>query len=142
MCSLYAARVLVCGSSFHSPCASSLLLFSFQLQRHRLAWTGCSRCVQTFATPCKQRLRALTLLQLLGAVQARRKPKIAKGARDIMPEQMIIRQKGTHGQTSQPVFTIIKTATAFAAITAVFERHGACTIETPVFELKETLTGK
>jgi histidyl-tRNA synthetase len=79
---------------------------------------------------------------LLGAVQARRKPKIAKGARDIMPEQMIIRQKGTHGQTLQPVFTIIKTATAFAAITAVFERHGACTIETPVFELKETLTGK
>jgi histidyl-tRNA synthetase len=64
------------------------------------------------------------LQQLLSAVQARRKPKIAKGARDIMPEQMIIRQK------------------AFAAITAVFERHGACTIETPVFELKETLTGK
>jgi hypothetical protein len=64
------------------------------------------------------------LQQLLGAVQARRKPKIAKGARDIMPEQMIIRQK------------------AFAAITAVFERHGACTIDTPVFELKETLTGK
>ncbi len=24
----------------------------------------------------------------------------------------------------------------------MFERHGACTIETPVFELKETLTGK
>ena len=27
-------------------------------------------------------------------------------------------------------------------ITAVFERHGACTIDTPVFELKDTLTGK
>jgi histidyl-tRNA synthetase len=66
----------------------------------------------------------LTLRQLLGAVQARRKPKIAKGARDIMPEQMIIRQR------------------ALATITAVFERHGACTIDTPVFELKDTLTGK
>jgi len=37
---------------------------------------------------------ALTPQQLLTSVQARRKPKIAKGARDIMPEQMIIRQKG------------------------------------------------
>jgi hypothetical protein len=37
---------------------------------------------------------ALTRQQLLTSVQARRKPKIAKGARDIMPEQMIIRQKG------------------------------------------------
>jgi hypothetical protein len=38
--------------------------------------------------------------------------------------------------------TSAASVTAFAAITAVFERHGACTIETPVFELKETLTGK
>jgi hypothetical protein len=44
---------------------------------------------------------------LLSAVQARRKPKIAKGARDIMPEQMIIRQKGTHCQTLPQVFSII-----------------------------------
>ena len=48
----------------------------------------------------------------------------------------------------KPVFSLFSrvtsaaSATAFAAITAVFERHGACTIETPVFELKETLTGK
>lgn len=53
-----------------------------------------------------------------------RKPKVAKGARDFMPDQMAIRQS------------------AFAAITAVFERHGAVSIDTPVFELKETLTGK
>ncbi len=38
--------------------------------------------------------------------------------------------------------TLLTSVAAFAAITAVFERHGACTIETPVFELKETLTGK
>ena len=30
----------------------------------------------------------------------------------------------------------------FDTITACFERHGAVTISTPVFELKETLTGK
>ena len=46
--------------------------------------------------------------------QARRKPKIAKGARDFMPEQMSIREK------------------AFAVITAVFKRHGAVSIDTPV----------
>jgi histidyl-tRNA synthetase len=30
----------------------------------------------------------------------------------------------------------------FQKITTCFKRHGAVTIETPVFELKETLTGK
>jgi histidyl-tRNA synthetase len=43
---------------------------------------------------------------------------------------------------SEPVCGFVTRAAAFAMITAVFERHGACTIETPVFELKETLTGK
>ena len=41
-----------------------------------------------------------------------------------MPEQMAIRES------------------AFAAITSVFKRHGAVSIDTPVFELRETLTGK
>ena len=51
-------------------------------------------------------------------------PKIAKGARDLKPDQMAIRER---------VFdTILKT----------FESRGAVTIDTPVFELKETLTGK
>lgn len=31
---------------------------------------------------------------------------------------------------------------AFAVIEAAFERHGAVTIDTPVFELRETLAGK
>ncbi len=30
----------------------------------------------------------------------------------------------------------------FGIITNVFKKHGAVTIETPVFELKETLMGK
>ena len=41
-----------------------------------------------------------------------------------MPEQMAIRQQ------------------AFATISAAFELHGAVSIDTPVFELKDTLTGK
>ena len=59
---------------------------------------------------------------LSGGIQ--RKPKIAKGTRDYLPEQMMIRQQ------------------AFAIIRRVFESHGAVEIDTPVFELKETLTGK
>lgn len=61
---------------------------------------------------------------LLESNQGRRKPKIPKGTRDFMPEQMAIREK------------------AFAKIVAVFKRHGAVCIDTPVFELRETLMGK
>jgi histidyl-tRNA synthetase len=53
-----------------------------------------------------------------------RKPKVAKGTRDYKPEQMAIRDQ------------------AFQIIRRVFKRHGAVEIDTPVFELKETLTGK
>ncbi|XP_051870003.1 histidine--tRNA ligase isoform X2 [Pristis pectinata] len=49
--------------------------------------------------------------------------KTPKGARDYNPKQMAIREK---------VFNII---------TGSFKRHGAETIDTPVFELKETLMG-
>ncbi|XP_053735528.1 histidine--tRNA ligase isoform X2 [Synchiropus splendidus] len=50
--------------------------------------------------------------------------KTAKGTRDYNPKQMAIREK------------------VFNTITSCFKRHGAETIDTPVFELKETLTGK
>jgi len=50
--------------------------------------------------------------------------KVPKGMRDYEPKQMVIRQK------------VIK------AITEVFELHGASTIDTPVMELKDTLTNK
>eukprot|EP00889_Picochlorum_renovo_P000499 jgi/Picre1/27529/NNA_000496.t1 len=60
----------------------------------------------------------------LEANAATRKPKIAKGARDFGPEQMAIRE------------------VAFQKITDVFKRHGAVSIDTPVFELRETLMGK
>ncbi|CAM8980192.1 unnamed protein product [Rhodiola kirilowii] len=55
---------------------------------------------------------------------SRRLPKLPKGTRDFAKEQMAIREK------------------AFAIITDVFKRHGATALDTPVFELRETLMGK
>ncbi|KAF7702365.1 histidine--tRNA ligase-like isoform X2 [Silurus meridionalis] len=50
--------------------------------------------------------------------------KTPKGTRDYNPKQMAIREK------------------VFSIIISCFKRHNAVTIDTPVFELKETLTGK
>ncbi|NXF12972.1 SYHC protein, partial [Smithornis capensis] len=50
--------------------------------------------------------------------------KTPKGTRDYGPKQMAIRER------------------VFSAIISCFKRHGAEVIDTPVFELKETLTGK
>uniref|UniRef100_A0AAQ5X4X7 histidine--tRNA ligase n=1 Tax=Amphiprion ocellaris TaxID=80972 RepID=A0AAQ5X4X7_AMPOC len=49
---------------------------------------------------------------------------VCQGTRDYNPKQMAIREK------------------VFNTIISCFKRHGAETIDTPVFELKETLTGK
>lgn len=73
---------------------------------------------ESFADFCENLLRSLD------SSSGKRKPKIPKGARDFLPEQMRIREQ------------------AFAAIRRVFKRHGAVEIDTPVFELKEVLTGK
>ncbi|XP_074262979.1 histidine--tRNA ligase, cytoplasmic-like [Silene latifolia] len=56
--------------------------------------------------------------------ESRRLPKLAKGTRDFAKEQMAVREK------------------AFSIITEVFKRHGAMALDTPVFELRETLMGK
>ncbi|KAL5571772.1 hypothetical protein UlMin_021369 [Ulmus minor] len=53
-----------------------------------------------------------------------RLPKVPKGTRDFAKEQMAIRKK------------------AFSIIEDVFEKHGATALDTPVFELRETLMGK
>lgn len=50
--------------------------------------------------------------------------KTPKGTKDFGPQEMALREA------------------IFSKITAVFKRHGAVTIETPVFELKEVLAGK
>uniref|UniRef100_A0A7S2S0E0 Histidine--tRNA ligase, cytoplasmic n=1 Tax=Mucochytrium quahogii TaxID=96639 RepID=A0A7S2S0E0_9STRA len=64
----------------------------------------------------------------VGAVKKKKKskyaPKTPLGMKDYKPEETAVREK---------VFDIIK---------SVFKRHGAVSIETPVAELKETLTGK
>jgi histidyl-tRNA synthetase len=65
-----------------------------------------------------------SMLERIAAGGVRRKPQIAKGARDFLPEQMAVRE------------------TIFNVVRGVFKRHGAVEIDTPVFELKETLTGK
>jgi histidyl-tRNA synthetase len=64
------------------------------------------------------------LLEALSSGGKNRTPKIARGTRDFGPAQMKVRSG------------------AFAVIRSVFDKHGAVEIDTPVFELKETLTGK
>ncbi|GLT36293.1 hypothetical protein SLA2020_106990 [Shorea laevis] len=69
-----------------------------------------------------------TLLQkvkeILESNESRRMPKTPKGTRDFAKEQMVIRKK------------------AFSTITNIFERHCATALDTPAFELRETLMGK
>lgn len=56
--------------------------------------------------------------------ESRRLPKLPKGTRDFAKEQMAIREK------------------AFSIIGEVFKRHGAAALDTPAFEMRETLVGK
>ncbi|KAL9245153.1 hypothetical protein vseg_018835 [Gypsophila vaccaria] len=62
--------------------------------------------------------------EIVESNESRRLPKLAKGTRDFAKEQMAVRER------------------AFAIITEVFKRHGAMALDTPVFELRETLMGK
>lgn len=71
---------------------------------------------------CRQQILEKVNTLMSGGLQ--RTPKIPLGTRDYLPEQMMIRQQ------------------AFSIIRRVFAAHGAVEIDTPVFELKETLTGK
>ncbi|KAK9085058.1 hypothetical protein Sjap_025469 [Stephania japonica] len=62
--------------------------------------------------------------EIVESNETRRLPKIPKGTRDFSKEQMAIREK------------------AFSIITHVFKRHGGSALDTPAFELRETLMGK
>ncbi|GAB4845076.1 hypothetical protein Ancab_038482 [Ancistrocladus abbreviatus] len=64
------------------------------------------------------------LKEIVESNESRRLPKLPKGTRDFAKEQMAVREK------------------AFSIITEVFKRHGAMALDTPAFELKETLMGK
>uniref|UniRef100_A0A8C4NB95 histidine--tRNA ligase n=1 Tax=Eptatretus burgeri TaxID=7764 RepID=A0A8C4NB95_EPTBU len=70
--------------------------------------------------------KLLSLKEKLGLEDGKQKfvLKTPKGTRDYGPRQMAIRER------------------VFGIIIDTFKRHGAETIDTPVFELKETLTGK
>ncbi|EHA99513.1 Histidyl-tRNA synthetase, cytoplasmic [Heterocephalus glaber] len=70
--------------------------------------------------------KLLKLKAQLGSDESKQKfvLKTPKGTRDYSPRQMAVREK------------------VFDAIIHCFKRHGAEVIDTPVFELKETLTGK
>ncbi|KAI3779453.1 hypothetical protein L2E82_09172 [Cichorium intybus] len=62
--------------------------------------------------------------EVVDSNENRRLPKLPKGTRDFAKEQMAVRER------------------AFTIIGNVFKRHGAMALDTPVFELRETLTGK
>ncbi|XP_077433181.1 histidine--tRNA ligase isoform X1 [Vanacampus margaritifer] len=87
-----------------------------------------SRCLMeiTVAQIDKEVAKLLELKAQLGGDDGKHQfvLKTAKGTRDYNPKQMAIREK------------------VFNTIISCFKRHGAETIDTPVFELKETLTGK
>ena len=85
------------------------------------------KTIQTLLNPFDQSDNSLFTYcyQLIEQLNSggKRKPKIPKGTRDFTPEQMRIREQ------------------AFLTIRKVFKRHGGVEIDTPVFELKEVLTG-
>ncbi|KAL3528480.1 hypothetical protein ACH5RR_007802 [Cinchona calisaya] len=62
--------------------------------------------------------------EIVESNESRRLPKLPKGTRDFAKEQMAIRER------------------AFSVIVDVFKRHGATALDTPAFELRETLMGK
>ncbi|KAM6953690.1 histidine--tRNA ligase isoform 2-T2 [Aplochiton taeniatus] len=85
-----------------------------------------SFCGMTVAQIDEEVAKLLQLKAQLGGDEGKHQfvLKTAKGTRDYNPKQMAIREK------------------VFNTIVSCFKRHGAETIDTPVFELKETLTGK
>lgn len=129
-----AAAAVVAGGSITAPAptpvdalGAELLHLSFEsahsaAEQLRFASVAINSQLDPAGPALVQLMSALTSLLEANAVQ--RKPKIAKGARDFAPDQMAIRE------------------VAFSKIVSVFKRHGAVSIDTPVFELRETLTGK
>ncbi|PIA34402.1 hypothetical protein AQUCO_03800190v1 [Aquilegia coerulea] len=65
-----------------------------------------------------------SLKDIVESNESRRLPKLPKGTRDFAREQMTVREQ------------------AFSIIQKVFKKHGATALDTPVFEMRETLMGK
>ncbi|KAL2455104.1 Class II aaRS and biotin synthetases superfamily protein [Forsythia ovata] len=91
--------------------------------------TVLEKCSQTFLSLLDPRDLGFDCLlkkvkEIVESNESRRLPKLPKGTRDFAKEQMAIREK------------------AFSIIVDVFKRHGARALDTPAFELRETLMGK
>ena len=93
---------------------------SSSLSALKAAYSPSSSCQSSTLT----RAATAVVEDVISSASARRKPKVAKGMRDYLPAQMAIRQD------------------VFRKIRRVFGSHGAVEIDTPIMELKETLTGK
>lgn len=72
----------------------------------------------------KEGFECLSKLVVFKAPQGKVVCKVPNGVRDIGPKQMKIREE------------------VIALVTSIFKRHGAVSIDTPVFELREVLTEK
>ena len=98
---------------------------STEIRTFLLTCKDLSSCVDPFDfSPSGMVSVVLAMLSSLQSGGVRRKPKIAKGAQDFSPKQMHLRE------------------TIFNRVRSVFKSHGGVQIETPVFELKDTLTSK
>jgi histidyl-tRNA synthetase len=91
--------------------------------------------------------RTLLTPLLAGAQQVGRSAKIPKGTRDTQPEQMAVREAAFAkilrvclALSTHLLLAFISIICAF--LFQIFRAHGAVGIDTPVFELRETLTGK
>lgn len=91
-----------------------------------MSFAACAEVLEEYFDPRGNDFQSYAdnVKRLLESNESRRVPKIPKGTRDNKPEQMAVRKR------------------AFEVIESVFERHGAVAIDTPVFELRETLMGK
>ncbi|XP_026278212.1 histidine--tRNA ligase, cytoplasmic isoform X1 [Frankliniella occidentalis] len=114
-----------------------LIMRLVNLTRHCVSfgtWVGSSRsfrahCSYSTLTVCQIDEEVAKLLALKAKITSDDGPhkftlKTPKGTRDYQPQQMALRQQ------------------VLSKIVDVFKRHGAETIDTPIFELKEVLTGK
>ncbi|VAH02334.1 histidine--tRNA ligase, cytoplasmic-like [Triticum dicoccoides] len=96
------------------PCVNSALIADWGIELSLLFDPKCPK-LESLVEKIKE---------IVESNEVGRLPKIPKGTRDFGREQMAIRER------------------AFSIITSVFKMHGGVALDTPVFELRETLMGK
>ncbi|KAJ1807270.1 Cytoplasmic and mitochondrial histidine tRNA synthetase [Coemansia sp. RSA 2523] len=106
-----------------------------QLQAQIKVQGDAIRQLKAAQAPADDVQAALTLMQDL-----KERLRIETGAPPADAKKLVLKTpKGTRDYTAKEMSV---RSDIFQAITSVFERHGAVTIDTPVFELKEILMGK